>query len=161
MVYILGRDFTVSTSLYQRWNDHEFNTPHKESIPTARYNERLEESLKEVLLISELSLWTRRKRDQRKTYSLFITEHDDDPIANGAELLNNAVQSEAVSDANVGASESGIQLDKLMDFSKVLEPWEEPDVGPQEVRVAIHVGFISVAKERLNLEPFSFADRLG
>ena len=70
------------------------------------------------------------------------------------------MQSEAVSDANVGASESGIQLDKLMDFSKVLEPWEEPDVGPQEVRVAIHVGFISVAKERLNLEPFSFADRL-
>ena len=33
-----------------------------------RYNDRLKEVMKEVMLISELSVWARRKRDQRKTY---------------------------------------------------------------------------------------------
>eukprot|EP00522_Entomoneis_paludosa_P004385 CAMPEP_0172472406 /NCGR_PEP_ID=MMETSP1065-20121228/68320_1 /TAXON_ID=265537 /ORGANISM="Amphiprora paludosa, Strain CCMP125" /LENGTH=536 /DNA_ID=CAMNT_0013230541 /DNA_START=176 /DNA_END=1782 /DNA_ORIENTATION=- len=41
-----------------------------------RYNDRLNETLKEVLLVSELSMWARRKRDDTETYQTYLEKKD-------------------------------------------------------------------------------------
>lgn len=95
---------------------------------------RLEESLKEVLLISELSLWARRKRDQKTTYLEYLNEYDNDPVS-ASSLLASTLNHEAekIAEADSAAHRSVVDKD-LIDMTSLLEPWEEPKRQLAEVR---------------------------
>ena len=95
---------------------------------------RLEESLKEVLLISELSLWARRKRDQKSTYLEYLNEYDNDPVL-ASSLLATTLNTEAEKAAEADSAAHRSSVDKeLIDMTSLLEPWEEPKRQTTEVR---------------------------
>lgn len=102
-----------------------------------RFHERLYESLKEVLLISELSLWARRKRDQKRVYAQFLEDFEEDAV-DASLILEASKDSEAIASSSVADSaphrESFVDPEELINFSKILDSWEEPTRrGKQQV----------------------------
>ena len=102
------------------WNSFRF---------IVRFHERLYESLKEVLLISELSLWARRKRDQKRVYAQYLEESERDD-GDASLIFEASKDSEAVASSTIADSspqrESFVDHEELINFSKILDPWEEP-----------------------------------
>mmetsp|Transcript_83 Transcript_83/g.359 ORF Transcript_83/g.359 Transcript_83/m.359 type:complete len:904 (+) Transcript_83:147-2858(+) len=92
-----------------------------------RYNERLQNVLLHVLLITELSLWVRKKRDRKATFTHFQRGESseslsfrfrskDDRLDDGNPQTGDEVQRE---------SSTGNEVD--MDFASFLDPWTEPE----------------------------------
>ena len=106
-----------------------------------RFHERLYESLKEVLLISELSLWARRKRDQKRVYAQYLEESERDD-GDASLIFEASKDSEAVASSTIADSspqrESFVDHEELINFSKILDPWEEPPRrGKKQVSASI------------------------
>uniref|UniRef100_A0A7S2Y3U0 Mechanosensitive ion channel protein n=1 Tax=Entomoneis paludosa TaxID=265537 RepID=A0A7S2Y3U0_9STRA len=87
----------------------------------SRYNERLEEVMKDILLVSELALWARRKRDQQATYEVYLAQDDEEVSRHGFEsgADNEPNESEGKTFSNVSKSQ-------VVDLIQMLEPWQEP-----------------------------------
>mmetsp|Transcript_25938 Transcript_25938/g.71432 ORF Transcript_25938/g.71432 Transcript_25938/m.71432 type:complete len:953 (-) Transcript_25938:1158-4016(-) len=83
----------------------------------SRYNARLEEIMRQVLLISELSLWARRKHDKHATYEDFLMQQ--------SELESSLVTAAPSKDPSERESDlpSETHYSKLSEF---VEPWQEP-----------------------------------
>jgi len=121
-----------------------------------RYNERLKETLREVLLISELSMWARRKRDQKATYDSAkqdfhqseIQEQDDEVeivFSTHHEDGQGNVQSQRESSASNQEYDGSEEYDArrrseyysnyegdFVDMTAFLDPWDEPKITQGE-----------------------------
>mmetsp|Transcript_6362 Transcript_6362/g.13250 ORF Transcript_6362/g.13250 Transcript_6362/m.13250 type:complete len:903 (-) Transcript_6362:51-2759(-) len=87
-----------------------------------RYNERLQEIMQNVVLISELSLWVRRKRDQHATYQGYLARSFD-----GAEEEEEE-EPRSMEEDNVGSTLRGSSLTgESIDPAKFLDAWDEPE----------------------------------
>ena len=88
--------------------------------------------MKEITLISELSLWARRKRDQKATYKAWSVDFEaqqqkqqQGPASPRKAKSFNASKEKAVRETSsrVGSSTYG---DEAIDYDSLLEKWSEP-----------------------------------
>mmetsp|Transcript_3221 Transcript_3221/g.6621 ORF Transcript_3221/g.6621 Transcript_3221/m.6621 type:complete len:542 (-) Transcript_3221:60-1685(-) len=105
----------------------------------ARYNDRLKEVMRDVLLISELAAWARRKRDQRKTFKTRSLEkagkekrksstNESSQVSAHAQVVN-AKDTSAVSSGTAAYSGHGSHSSPadFTDYSEFLMQWDEPE----------------------------------
>lgn len=108
----------------------------------ARFNDRLEEVIKEMTLISELALWVRRQRHQGATFATgmsgFVDHKESRHTSSSPTVGFNATEKTTDDhDHHHGKStcfqSSSFNCEKK-DYEKYLEDWDEPQDSESQVR---------------------------
>ena len=119
------------------------------NLPVVRFNDRLEETMKEMTLISELAVWARRKRDQGATYAQWLSdyaeqeEQDPQPWRPTASATSQTTAEKPTGSESERLGKEGTERSSLfkssyigetMEYEKLLEDWDEPKGDDGEVR---------------------------